>query len=595
MAWMSEGFVLDDAGNLINTTYVDLRDAEERSAIPALVKGCNREHALEDGETVLISKPARFREYGERLIQDTQEGLAKDESETMITQTAAEMAEQRAVADANEAIELSDSTVRAVYKVTHDRKNRASNSLAYGAGWWIFCTSIEPVGREWDAWRATLPDEYDHVSKIGQPAKFAQALAHMVAEQVGPQGNDGWLRDTTDGPDGERTKHRTQWVIHGPVVYTDAVYRELTRDNDPRAKIAAAIFTKSAEYAAQREYRFAVLCEGNDEETVLLRISGMMRDALERRDGGLVRIPPGAAATTGSDDPPPSSHKSATSKQLSKRVTTTKRRTERKETRWQTKTPDGQVRSSDGKRHERVFEETVTQEYQPDGDGSRKSGPADAEGTTQDRAAPEVGKTSEQPSWESSDEGAAQDLALEEREWKDPESGRTHSPFLVHRGTGRAYGSFEEMLSDPAAPLAPLGRARQESNTTREELAKTYRAIDVLLTKMAHTPEEFRQDVASAGWHAMHCLRNIYARLGDIVESVWIERQRFVIIRLEESRDLGATGRIVISPSGAYAYCLKIPGKETLGDGGREWGTIFFPLGDQVDGFEEFGWPRKTD
>ena len=325
MGWVNEGFVLDDAGNLINTTYVDLRDAEERSDIPALVKGCKREHALEDGETVLISKPARFREYGERLIQDTQEGLAKDESEAVMTQTAAEMAEQRAIADANESIELSDSTVRRVYKVTHNRKNTAKKSLAYGKGWWIFCASIEPVGQDWGTWRATLPDEYDHVSEIGQPAKFAQALAHMVAEQVGPQGSDGWLKDITDGPDGERTTHKTQWVLHGPVVYTDAVYRELTRDSDPRAKIAAAIFTKSAEYAAQREYRFAVLSEGNDDETVLLRISGMMRDALYRRDGGLVRFPPGAAATAGSDDPPPSSQKSATSKELSKRVTTTKR------------------------------------------------------------------------------------------------------------------------------------------------------------------------------------------------------------------------------------------------------------------------------
>ena len=80
MVFISEGYMLDDSGNLIVTTFIDLREEGERTAIPALVKGCRREHALEDGETIFISKPARFREYGEELILDVQEGLAKEES-----------------------------------------------------------------------------------------------------------------------------------------------------------------------------------------------------------------------------------------------------------------------------------------------------------------------------------------------------------------------------------------------------------------------------------------------------------------------------------------------------------------------------------
>ena len=80
MLWINEGGVLDDARNLITTRYIDLRDKDNRTVIPALVKECKREHALEDGETVLISKPARFREYGEVLIRDEQEGFAKEES-----------------------------------------------------------------------------------------------------------------------------------------------------------------------------------------------------------------------------------------------------------------------------------------------------------------------------------------------------------------------------------------------------------------------------------------------------------------------------------------------------------------------------------
>ena len=56
MVFISEGYMLDDSGNLIVTTFIDLREEGERTAIPALVKGCRREHALEDGETILISK-----------------------------------------------------------------------------------------------------------------------------------------------------------------------------------------------------------------------------------------------------------------------------------------------------------------------------------------------------------------------------------------------------------------------------------------------------------------------------------------------------------------------------------------------------------
>ena len=70
----------------------------------------------------------------------------------------------------------------------------------------------------------SLDEDYDHVSEIGQPAKFAEALARMVIEQIGPLGKDAWSTGTIDGMAGARTKHKSQWVIHGPVVYTDRLY-----------------------------------------------------------------------------------------------------------------------------------------------------------------------------------------------------------------------------------------------------------------------------------------------------------------------------------------------------------------------------------
>ena len=212
---VNEGFVLDDSGNLITATYIDLRSEEERTPVPALVKGCKREHALEDGATILISKPARFREYGEEFIQDVQEGFAKEESVTVREETPAKAVKRRAVEDINETQELLESRLRMTRRVTYSGRDTESRSLSYGKEWWIFCTSIEPSEEDREAWRATLPEEYDHVSEIGQPAKFAEALARMVTEQVGPQGKDGWMQNTTKGSETERTKHRLQWVIHG--------------------------------------------------------------------------------------------------------------------------------------------------------------------------------------------------------------------------------------------------------------------------------------------------------------------------------------------------------------------------------------------
>ena len=595
MAMVNEGFVLDDAGNMITTTYIDLRSAGERGPIPALVRGCRREHALEDGATVLISKPARFREYGEELIQDVQEGFAKEESVTVKEETAAEAAKRRAVADMNEAHELSNSRVRMVERVTHSSRNTKSRSLAYGKEWWIFCTSIEPNDEDWETWRATLPEEYDHVSEIGQPAKFAEALARMVTEQVGPQGKDGWLKQTTDGAEAERTKHKLQWVIHGPVVYTDQVYDTVAAQSDGMERLAASIFTKSTKYAAQREYRFAVLNEGADEETVLLRISGMMRDALKRTKGGLVRTPPAPVETAEDDETKSSSRTGGTLTPTYMRTTMMERQTEREETRWETRTPDGQVTSSEGQQRERVMERTVTQDHQPDDDGfdATMQKDQDEDGAMEEPPAPDRTQSTGRQDREYSDEEAVQELALEEREWNEDRPEGSFTIPVIHRATGRVYKSLEEAFSDPACPMSPAEETWQERACSPEEIAKAYGAVDTLDWKMPYIKEEFRQDVAGACWYAMQCIRNIYARIGDIVDSVWIERERFVVIHLKDSEILNATGRIVVAPSGTYSYCLQLPDKETSGYGGEGWGTMFFPMGSEIDSFKEFGWPGK--
>ncbi len=595
MVWIDEGAVLDDAGNLIMTTYIDLREEGNRTPIPALVKGCKREHALEDGKTILISKPARFREYGGELIRDVQEGLAKEETTVTVTkETAAQAARQRAVADINEAHEILNTGVRRVYRESHSSWNTKSKNLAYGNEWWVFCTAIKPEDEEWEAWRATLDEEYDHVSEIGQPAKFAQALGRMVTEQIGPQGKEASIKNTTKDMEGPQTKHKFQWVIHGPVVYTDRVYDTLTRDCDVRTGLAASIFTKSTKYAEQREYRFAVLTEGSDEETVMLRISGMMRDALKRTEKGLIRTAPPPAETAGDDQSKPLPRMNETKAPISEWTTVTERLTEWEERRSETRTSDGQVESSDSERLEHVRERTITQDHElVDGDSQRRLRTDRDDGTAEEPPVP-AQQVPRKQDREHSDEEAVQELAMEERDWNGGRQEDNDRPVIIHGGTGRTYKSFEEMFNDPAAPDSPVKETWQEKACSPEEITRTYAAVETLAMKITRVRMENRQDAASACWHAMQCIRNIYARLGDIVESVWIERERFVVIRLKDSEELNATGRIVIAPSGAYAYFLLLPYRGTSSDGGVEWGTKFFPMGDEVETFETFGWPGKT-
>ena len=104
--WVNEGFVLNDAGHTIVTTYIDLRQPEDRSPITELVRGCERKYALEDCDTILISKPARYRSFGEELILDVQEGLATEESIISEQETSAQATRRRAVTDLNQALEM---------------------------------------------------------------------------------------------------------------------------------------------------------------------------------------------------------------------------------------------------------------------------------------------------------------------------------------------------------------------------------------------------------------------------------------------------------------------------------------------------------
>ena len=594
MLFINEGFVLDDAGHMLMTSYVDLREEGERTAIRSLVKGCRREHALEDGETLLISKPERFREYDVALIRDEQEGFAREEAVTLEPETPEEAAERRANSDLNDALQLVGGRSKVELRIERDKRDTQNRYFSYGADWWIFCASIRPNDEEWDAWRATLDANYDHVSEIGQPAKFAQALARMVAEQIGPRGkkDDAYLNGTRNGATAVRTQHKSQLVFHGPVVYADSPYETIAGEENEDMRMALMLFVKPITHAAQREYRFVVMNGGAAEETVLLRIPGMMRDALPPKEPGLVRPTPtpapeepaGKAGT-----PPPCPVKGF---EKLERTTVKERKVAWEETRVETRDPEGQVLSSDIQRRESVEERDSTTDPEPDGRGignllraeKREEAVRQNTGLAAGQGSTEVGDRDDE-------DAVAKELALKERGWRG-EEGRDE--FLVHGGSGRAYGSLADALGNPATPMNPVAKTWEGSACSPEEIAKSYGAIETLALKIARVPAERRHEAASACWHALQCVNNTYARLGDIVDSLWIERDRFVVIRIKDSEQLKATGRIAIGPTGAFAYCFQTSKREQFGWGIGLLGKLFFPLSEDVETFESFGWPGKA-
>ncbi len=596
MLWINEGFVLDDAGTILTTSYIDLRDKGERPVIQSLVKGCKREHALEDGKTLLISKPERFREYGVALIRDEQEGFAKEELVTLEAETPEETAKRRATEDLNDSLQLVGSSMKPVLRVKYSRRKTQSESFSYGKDWWIFCTSITPADGDWDVWEATLDEDYDHVSKIGQPAKFAQALGRMVTEQTGPHGKDAWLTGTSEGVVGARTNHKSQWIIHGPVVYTDQLYEMIVGEEDDIRRMAACLFAKPMTHAAQREYRFVVFNGGAEDKTVLLNISGMMRDALTLTEGGLIRPSPASAERVGEGGAPlPRSMKSSTTQRY-KRATVKERREEREETRLETRTPDGQVISSDVKRRESVEERVATTDLETDDRGIpdfRKG--QEREDARLECPVLEIDQQSEGPGDTDEEDVVAKEIALDERDWYD-EHGRDEFVIpVVHRGSGRTFKSFGEMFEDPTAPMSPFTTTWEVSACSPEEIVKSYEALTTLALKILYVAVEHRQEAASACWHAIQCINNIIARFGDIMDSVWIERDRFVVIRIKDSEGLKASGRIVIGPSGGYSYCFKSSKSENVGYSEGNLGKLFFPFGNDVETFESFGWPGKPE
>ena len=230
-SFLVESQFFDDKGALLSTLQVNLHSDFLPSRIPwpfdvpRIVKSCHAKYAIEECRRLRISKPEAFRFSGETLIGDESENIVSREvavSEKRINEpediAIARMHDQAR----NRGAELIGSTQRVIANsVTKTDRRTEKITETHGRNGWMWCTSLEPTTpEEWEVWNKSLDPSYDFITTIRSPRSFARALAVMVADQIGPQGdpNAKWTQS------GLVTYHPSQWVFYGPVVYVDDAY-----------------------------------------------------------------------------------------------------------------------------------------------------------------------------------------------------------------------------------------------------------------------------------------------------------------------------------------------------------------------------------
>ena len=291
-----ESFLVDDSGFLLSTWQVNV-PANSSSpglswpvGLPTVVRGCESQYAIENCGTLLLRKPEYYRYDDDTIIGDTSENIITRARSSRIerTSTIDELdLDKRRDDEFNRGSSLIGSKRRITTNSSSTtRKHRTTRSTrtteTHGRNGWILCASLEPsTPEEWERWHSSLSDSYDHTTTIRSPRIFARALAAMVADQIGPLGDQE--AKLTHQPSGAVTHHPSQKVFHGPVTYVDDPYSYVTEATETADRMLRAAFFKSKKHQHQREYRFLVWAnEEPTEMTVQLTASQEMLRSLAR-------------------------------------------------------------------------------------------------------------------------------------------------------------------------------------------------------------------------------------------------------------------------------------------------------------------------
>ena len=541
-----DAMVATDGGHAVTSFYLDVGLEKAPWRPKYLLKAIEAKYGLEHAANIQLSAPSRFRKYGETLIRDEQEGQAQRETKTEDVSGTHDK-QNREQEEALKLLGIEGVSISA----SNTSSNTDTKTIAFGTDSWMYCTSIAPDAEQLEEWRASLPDKYDHESAIRQPRKFALALGAVFADQLGPQSKRGDFIH----PVGIQSFHDAQFVVHGPVWYTDDVLGFLeSRQDDPHYALYPQ-FLKHSKHRAQREYRFLVRSERPvDGETLLLRITGEMRDAI---------APPSSIGTVAFRRVPKDSITTGSFSTEVKPTTNTLTRSRRE---WQeqhsTVRADGQVVGEEKITTERII--TVTTQV-----------PADTAATSDDGfVVPALAEIHEMETRERKVADVEEDVGIFSRSriYTIDASQIEDLSTLEARDEAAA---FMEAAQKPMSALVSPG-------------ASALKALQELARKTASL--ECRTEVSSACWHSIWPIFNLYECFGDdVVASVDVEEGKFVAIKLKESET--GSGKILVGPEGTFAYVLTLAQDENRHvDNGRVDRLIVFPDKTAMAAFKACGW-----
>ena len=260
-------------------------------------------------QTIRVSKPAHFRNYGEGLVRDPSEGAASTSAITgQRIDHPQELREQQEFYDeVGKCAESIGESMRMTAKGTKTTTERGARIL-FGRNCWIYSTAFEPTtDQQWDRLRESLEPAYDHVEYIHRPSQFAWSLGLMVVEQLGPRGRRQISTDSF-GDEVVETRTRGQLIVHGPVVYVGDPFRTIDAARTDAERTLLPIFVKHHRFAGQREYRFVIWADEEPSECVVdLKVSCAMLGSLVERPpepAGLPRTPQAADCDSEPAEPP---------------------------------------------------------------------------------------------------------------------------------------------------------------------------------------------------------------------------------------------------------------------------------------------------
>ena len=152
---------------------------------------------------------------------------------------------------------------------------------------WLYCTSIDPkLSYERKEQMEKTDPEYDFMTKIENPAAFAEQLGHDFGKQI-ESGKD--LKCNILGlyilfSELSRVHNRGSGffivVDHGPVIYLDREEKqEFINYASERTDLPVILFVKDLKYELQQEYRFVIKVAGHSpkKDNFCLKVSEDIR------------------------------------------------------------------------------------------------------------------------------------------------------------------------------------------------------------------------------------------------------------------------------------------------------------------------------